>query len=190
MKKHSSAKKSKRRQLTRKNRRKTLNRKKGGGGRANDPSKSDGTIIIASGLTAIVFSIIILSIEINSSNGGAVDHEKIQKILLSSINTAIANDILLFLRNIDFKGNVLVIRNLPDKLIDEMNSYIEQFNFLGTYIRASNNTISLNFNNKIILNAAIVEPYLNPLLDKISELDEKNRIDVESIRQNIKILLG
>lgn len=189
MKKHASAKKSKRRQLTRKNRRKTFNKKNKGGAAEIDDSKSDGTIIIASGLTAIVFSIIILSIELNSSNGGAVDHEKIQKILLSSINTAIANDILLFLKNIDFKGNVLSIRNLPDKLIGEVNGYIEQFNFLGTYIRASNNTISLNFNNKIILNAAIVEPYLNPLLDKISELDEKNRIDVESIRQNIKILL-
>jgi len=188
MKKYRSNKKSKRKQLTRKNRRKTLNRKKVGG-TAIDSSKSDGSIVIASGLTGIVFMIIILSIELNSSNGGAVDHEKIQKILLSSINTAIANDILLFLRNIYFKDNVLSIRNLPDKLIDEINDYIKEFNFLGTYIRASNNTISLNFNNKIVLNAKIVQPYLDPLLDRISELDEKNRIDVESIRQKIEILL-
>jgi hypothetical protein len=188
MKKYRSNKKSKRKQLTRKNRRKTLNKKKVGG-TAIDSSKSDGSIVIASGLTGIVFMIIILSIELNSSNGGAVDHAKIEKILLSSINTAIANDILLFLRNIDFKGNVLVIRNLPDKLIDEINGYIEQFNFLKNYITTANNTISLNFNNKIVLNAAIIEPYLDPLLDRISELDENNRINVDSIRQKIKILL-
>jgi hypothetical protein len=187
MKKYRSNKKLKRKQFTRKNRRKTLNKKKVGG-TAIDSSKSDGSIVIASGLTAIVFMIIILAVELNNSSD-SVDHEELQKMLLSSVNQAIVNDIILFLKNIRFENNVLIIDNLPDTRINELNSYIEQFKFLGTYIQALNNTISLNFNNKIVLNAEIVQPYLDPLLDRIRELDENERINVDSIRKKINFLL-
>jgi len=187
MKKYRSNKKLKRKQFTRKNKRKTATKKKVGG-TANDPSKSDGTIIVASGLTSIVFMIIILAVELNNSSD-SVDHEKLQKMLLSSVNQAIVNDIILFLENISFENNVLIIHNLPDKLINEVNTYIEQFHFLKNYITAANNTMFLNFNNKITLNAEIVQPYVNPLLDKILEYDENKRINVESIREKIKILL-
>jgi len=115
--------------------------------------------------------------------------EKLQKKLLSSVNQAIVNDIILFLENISFENNVLIIHNLQDKLINEVNGYIEQFNFISNSIQTSNNTISLNFNNKIVLNAKIVQPYLDPLLDRIRELDVNKRINVESIRKKIKKLL-